>query len=202
MIEMMSFDLVQIGSAFMVLFAIIDPLGSVPIVQTIAAKGVKISAWKITLISYALMLAFFFAGDFIFNFFGVDISSFAVAGSILLFFMALEMLLDIEIFKNNGPKGMSSIVPLAFPLYAGPGVFTALLTIRSEYATVNLLTALTLNILCVFLVLYATNGIREVLGEAGIYLLRKFFGLILLAISIKIFVENLQTMVQLFSITQ
>ena len=202
MIEMMSFDLVQIGSAFMVLFAIIDPLGSVPIVQTIAAKGVKISAWKITLISYALMLAFFFAGDFILNFFGVDISSFAVAGSILLFFMALEMLLDIESFKNNGPKGMSSIVPLAFPLYAGPGVFTALLTIRSEYATVNLLTALTLNILCVFLVLYATNGIREVLGEAGIYLLRKFFGLILLAISIKIFVENLQTMVQLFSITQ
>ena len=202
MIEMMSFDLVQIGSAFMVLFAIIDPLGSVPIVQTIAAKGVKISAWKITLISYALMLAFFFAGDFILNFFGVDISSFAVAGSILLFFMALEMLLDIEIFKNNGPKGMSSIVPLAFPLYAGSGVFTALLTIRSEYATVNLLTALTLNILCVFLVLYATNGIRKVLGEAGIYLLRKFFGLILLAISIKIFVENLQTMVQLFSITQ
>ena len=202
MIEMMSFDLVQIGSAFMVLFAIIDPLGSVPIVQTIAAKGVKISAWKITLISYALMLAFFFAGDFILNFFGVDISSFAVAGSILLFFMALEMLLDIEIFKNNGPKGMSSIVPLAFPLYAGPGVFTALLAIRSESATVNLLTALTLNILCVFLVLYATNGIREVLGEAGIYLLRKFFGLILLAISIKIFVENLQTMVQLFSITQ
>ena len=202
MIEMMSFDLVQIGSAFMVLFAIIDPLGSVPIVQKIAAKGVIISAWKITLISYALMLAFFFAGDFILNFFGVDISSFAVAGSILLFFMALEMLLDIEIFKNNGPKGMSSIVPLAFPLYAGPGVFTALLTIRSEYATVNLLTALTLNILCVFLVLYATNGIRKVLGEAGIYLLRKFFGLILLAISIKIFVENLQTMVQLFSITQ
>ena len=198
----MPFDLIQIGSAFMVLFAIIDPLGSVPIVQTIAAKGVKISAWKITLISYALMLAFFFAGDFILNFFGVDLSSFAVAGSILLFFMALEMLLDIEIFKNNGPKGMSSIVPLAFPLYAGPGVFTALLTIRSEYATMNLLTALTLNIICGFLVLYATNGIRKVLGEAGIYLLRKFFGLILLAISIKIFVENLQTMVQIFSISQ
>lgn len=198
----MPFDLIQIGSAFMVLFAIIDPLGSVPIVQTIAAKGVKISAWKITFISYALMLAFFFAGDFILNFFGVDLSSFAVAGSILLFFMALEMLLDIEIFKNNGPKGMSSIVPLAFPLYAGPGVFTALLTIRSEYATMNLLTALTLNIICVFLVLYATNGIRKVLGEAGIYLLRKFFGLILLAISIKIFVENLQTMVQIFSISQ
>ena len=97
---------------------------------------------------------------------------------------------------------MSSIVPLAFPLYAGPGVFTALLTIRSEYATMNLLTALTLNIICVFLVLYATNGIRKVLGEAGIYLLRKFFGLILLAISIKIFVENLQTMVQIFSISQ
>ena len=195
----MSIDFLQIGSAFMVLFAIIDPFGSIPIVQSLAAKGVKISAWKITLISYALMLAFYFAGDFILRFFGVDLSSFAVAGSILLAFMALEMLLDIEIFKNKGPEGTGSIVPLAFPLYAGPGVFTALLTIRAEYDTLNLICGLTLNIVFVFLVLYATEGIRKTLGDAGIYLLRKFFGLILLAISIKIFVENLKAMVLLFN---
>lgn len=195
----MSIDFLQIGSAFMVLFAIIDPFGSIPIVQSLAAKGVKISAWKITLISYALMLAFYFAGDFILRFFGVDLSSFAVAGSILLAFMALEMLLDIEIFKNKGPEGTGSIVPLAFPLYAGPGVFTALLTIRAEYDTLNLICGLTLNIIFVFLVLYATEGIRKTLGDAGIYLLRKFFGLILLAISIKIFVENLKAMVLLFN---
>ena len=195
----MSIDFLQIGSAFMVLFAIIDPFGSIPIVQSLAAKGVKISAWKITLISYALMLAFYFAGDFILRFFGVDLSSFAVAGSILLAFMALEMLLDIEIFKNKGPEGTGSIVPLAFPLYAGPGVFTALLTIRAEYDMLNLICGLTLNIIFVFLVLYATEGIRKTLGDAGIYLLRKFFGLILLAISIKIFVENLKAMVLLFN---
>lgn len=195
----MSINFLQIGSAFMVLFAIIDPFGSIPIVQSLAAKGVKISAWKITLISYALMLAFYFAGDFILRFFGVDLSSFAVAGSILLAFMALEMLLDIEIFKNKGPEGTGSIVPLAFPLYAGPGVFTALLTIRAEYDTLNLICGLTLNVVFVFLVLYATEGIRKTLGDAGIYLLRKFFGLILLAISIKIFVENLKAMVLLFN---
>lgn len=194
----MSLDITQIGSAFMALFAIIDPLGSIPIVQSIAAKGVKISAWKITLISYIMMLGFFFAGDFILYFFGVDISSFAVAGSILLAFMALEMLLDIEIFKYRGPEGTASIVPLAFPLYAGPGVFTALLTLRAEYATPNLIIGLTFDVLCVFLVLFATDKIRRILGEVGVYLLRKFFGMLLLAISIKIFVENLEAMIILF----
>lgn len=194
----MDFDLVQIASAFVVLFSIVDPLGSIPIVQSIARKGVKISAWKITLISLGLMLAFFYAGNYILKFFGVDISSFAVAGGILLLFMAMEMLLDVEIFKNNGPEGTGSIVPLAFPLYAGPGVFTALLTLRAEYSNTSLVCGVLLNMVCVFCVLHATNKIKRLLGEAGIYLLRKFFGLILLAISIKIFVENLHALFSAF----
>lgn len=194
----MDFDLVQIASAFVVLFSIVDPLGSIPIVQSIAKKGIEISAWKITLISLGLMLAFFYAGNYILDFFGVDISSFAVAGGILLLFMALEMLLDVEIFKNNGPEGTGSIVPLAFPLYAGPGVFTALLTLRAEYSNTSLVCGVALNMICVFLVLFATDKIKKLLGEAGIYLLRKFFGLILLAISIKIFVENLHALFNAF----
>lgn len=194
----MDFDLVQIASAFVVLFSIVDPLGSIPIVQSIAKKGIEISAWKITLISLGLMLAFFYAGNYILDFFGVDISSFAVAGGILLLFMAMEMLLDVEIFKNNGPEGTGSIVPLAFPLYAGPGVFTALLTLRAEYTNTSLVCGVLLNMVCVFCVLFATDKIKKLLGEAGIYLLRKFFGLILLAISIKIFVENLHALFAAF----
>lgn len=194
----MDFDLVQIASAFVVLFSIVDPLGSIPIVQSIAKKGIEISAWKITLISLGLMLAFFYAGNYILDFFGVDISSFAVAGGILLLFMAMEMLLDVEIFKNNGPEGTGSIVPLAFPLYAGPGVFTALLTLRAEYTNTSLVCGVLLNMVCVFCVLFATDKIKKMLGEAGIYLLRKFFGLILLAISIKIFVENLHALFAAF----
>lgn len=194
----MNFDLIQIGSAFVVLFSIVDPLGSIPIVQSIAKKGIEISAWKITLISLGLMMAFFYAGNYILDFFGVDNSSFAVAGGVLLLFMALEMLLDVEIFKNNGPEGTGSIVPLAFPLYAGPGVFTALLTLRAEYTNTSLVCGVLLNMVCVFMVLFATDKIKKLLGEAGIYLLRKFFGLILLAISIKIFVENLHALLGTF----
>ena len=123
------FDLFQILSAFIVLFAVVDPLGSIPIILNLEHKGIKVNAAKVTLWSLALMLIFFFLGDWVLHFFGVDIRSFAVAGSIILFLMALEMLLDIEIFKNNGPEDAGSIVPLAFPLFAGPAVFTTLLTI-------------------------------------------------------------------------
>lgn len=192
----MNFNLLQIASAFIVLFAIIDPLGSIPIILGISQKGVPIKSTKITVIAYALMLAFFFAGDWILNFFHVDVKSFAVAGSIILFIMALEMLLDVEIFKNNGPEGTGSVVPLAFPLFAGPGVFTALLTIRVDYDTINIVIAITLNMLIVFLVLSSTKLITRVLKESGIYILRKFFGLILLAIAIKVFAENASALLQ------
>lgn len=190
----MNFDLMQIASAFIVLFAIIDPLGSIPIVLGIEQKGIKISAWKVATVAYTLMLAFFFAGDWILQFFKVDPRAFAVAGAIILFIMALEMLLDVEIFKNNGPEGTGSIIPLAFPLFAGPGVFTSLLAIRVNYDVINLLLAITINMLFLYFVLRSTRLITKVLKESGIYILRKFFGLILLAISIKMFVDNLSVL--------
>lgn len=190
----MNFDLMQIASAFIVLFAIIDPLGSIPIVLGIEQKGIKISAWKVATVAYTLMLAFFFAGDWILQFFKVDPRAFAVAGAIILFIMALEMLLDVEIFKNNGPEGTGSIIPLAFPLFAGPGVFTSLLAIRVNYDVINLVLAITINMIFVYFVLRSTRLITKVLKDSGIYILRKFFGLILLAISIKMFVDNLSVL--------
>lgn len=193
----MNLDLMQIASAFIVLFAVVDPLGSIPIVLGIEQKGIKVSATKVSLVAYALMLAFFFAGDWVLQFFGVDLRAFAVAGAIILLMMALEMLLDVEIFKNSGPEGTGSIVPLAFPLFAGPAVFTSLLTIRVNYDMINLLIAITLNMVVVFFVLHSTKLITRILRESGIYILRKFFGLILMAISIKIFADNFSA---LFSI--
>lgn len=193
----MNLDLMQIASAFIVLFAVVDPLGSIPIVLGIEQKGIKVSATKVSLVAYALMLAFFFAGDWVLQFFGVDLKAFAVAGAIILLMMALEMLLDVEIFKNSGPEGTGSIVPLAFPLFAGPAVFTSLLTIRVNYDMINLLIAITLNMVVVFFVLHSTKLITRILRESGIYILRKFFGLILMAISIKIFADNFSA---LFSI--
>ena len=185
-----SLSFMQTASAFIVLFAIIDPFGSIPIVLNIEQRGIQVKPLKVVVISYAIMLAFFFAGDWILQFLGVDIRAFAIAGAIILFIMALEMLLDVEIFKYTGPEGTGSVIPLAFPLFAGPGVFTALLTIRAEYANINILVAVTLNVFFLYFVLKSIGLIRRTVGESGVYILRKFFGMILLAISVKIFVEN------------
>lgn len=186
----MKLDLLQLASAFFVLFAIVDPLGSIPIVLNLERK-MMVEPFKVTIVAYIIMLLFLFAGEWILTVFGVDLASFAVAGAIILFLMALEMVLDIEIFKNNGPEGSGSLVPLAFPLFAGPGVFTALITIRAEYDVTNIVGALTLNMILVFFILYSTKTIRKLLGESGIYIIRKFFGIILMAISVKIFTQNL-----------
>lgn len=188
------FDLFQIFSAFIVLFAVIDPLGSIPIVLNLEERGIKVSATKVTIWSFCLMMVFFFLGDWVLHFFGVDIREFAVAGSIILFLMALEMLLDVEIFKNNGPEGSGSIVPLAFPLFAGPAVFTSLLTIRAEYNTLSIILAVLMNMVIVFLVLHSTKLIRKTLGESAIYIIRKFFSIILMAIAVKVFVTNINAL--------
>ncbi|MBQ9340371.1 MAG: MarC family protein [Paludibacteraceae bacterium] len=185
-----NFSFMQVASAFIVLFAIIDPFGCIPIVLNIEHRGIAVKPLKVVLISYVIMLSFFFAGDWILQFLGVDIRAFAIAGAIILFIMALEMLLDVEIFKYTGPEGTGSIIPLAFPLFAGPGVFTALLTIRAEYDNVNILTAVTLNVIFLYAILKSLTLVKKTIGESGIYILRKFFGMILLAISVKIFVEN------------
>ena len=189
-------DIQQILSAFIVLFAVIDVLGSTPIFLSLKQQGRPVNAWKATLISLALMLAFFFAGDAMLRLFNVDIESFAVAGSLIIFLMSLEMILDVEIFKNQGPIKEATLVPVVFPLLAGAGSFTTLLSLRAEYAPVNILIGLALNMLFVYIVLCATTKVERILSRSAIYLMRKFFGIILLAISVRLFTANISALVE------
>lgn len=187
-------DIQQIISAFIVLFAVIDVLGSTPIIIDLKQKGRPVSASKATLISSALLVGFFFAGDVMLRLFSVDIESFATAGAVVIFFMALEMILDIEIFKNIGPIKEATLVPVVFPLIAGAGSFTTLLSLRAEYSSVNILIALALNMLFVYCVLRATAKVERILSRSAIYLMRKFFGIILLAISVRLFTANISAL--------
>ncbi|MBR2862739.1 MAG: MarC family protein [Bacteroidaceae bacterium] len=184
-------DFQEIASAFIVLFAVIDILGSTPIIIDQKQKGRPVSAIKATLLSAALLVGFFFAGDAMLRLFNVDVQSFAVAGSLVIFLMALEMILDIEIFKNLGPIKEATLVPVVFPLIAGAGAFTTLISLRAEYAQINILTALALNMIFVYCVLLATDKVERVISKGTIYLMRKFFGIILLAISVRLFTANL-----------
>ena len=187
-------DPLQIASAFIVLFAVIDVLGSTPIFISLKNRGRAVNASQATLISTTLLIAFFFAGDAMLRLFSVDVESFAVAGSLVIFLMSLEMLLDVEIFKNNGPIKEATLIPVVFPLIAGPGSFTTLLSLRAEYAQVNILIGLLLNMAFVYVVLKATERVERVISKAAIYLLRKFFGIILLAISVRLFTANLSAL--------
>ena len=151
---------------------------------------------KATLISFLLLLGFFYAGDILLRLFHVDIESFAVAGAFVIFLLSLEMILDIEIFKNQGPIKEATLVPLVFPLLAGAGSFTTLLSLRAEYASMNIIVALVLNMLWVYFVVRMTRKVEKVLGKGGIYLIRKFFGIILLAISVKLFMSNITLLME------
>ena len=159
-------------------------------------KGRNVNALKATLISSALLVGFFYVGDMLLRLFHVDIESFAVAGALILFLMALEMILDIEIFKNQGPIKEATLVPLVFPLLAGAGAFTTLLSLRAEYASVNILIALALNMIWVYFVVRMTGRVERFLGKAGIYIIRKFFGIILLAISVRLFTANITLLLE------
>jgi len=187
----MNFSFIQITSAFMVLFAIIDILGSIPIILNIKRKGQNVHALSASAVALIILVGFLFSGEAVLRLFNVDIQSFAVAGALIIFIFSLEMILDIEIFRNKGPEGGSSIIPIAFPLIAGPGSFTTLLSLRAEYATENIIIALVMNMIFVFLVLKSTSKIEKLIGEGGIYILRKFFGIILLAIAVKLFTSNI-----------
>jgi len=187
----MNFSFIQITSAFMVLFAIIDILGSIPIILNIKRKGMIVNAFQASGVALLILIGFLFSGEGVLRLFNVDIQSFAVAGALIIFIFSLEMILDVEIFHNQGPEGGSSIVPIAFPLVVGPGSFTTLLSLRAEYATENIIAALVLNLIFVFFVLKSTSRIEKFMGEGGIYILRKFFGIILLAISVKLFTSNI-----------
>ncbi len=186
----------QVLSAFIVLFAVLDVFGSTPIIIDLKQKGRPVSALKATLISTSLLVGFFFAGDVMLKLFSVDIESFAVAGALVIFLMALEMILDIEIFKNLGPIKEATLVPVVFPLLAGAGSFTTLLSLRAEYASVNILIGLGLNMLIVYCVLRATERVERILSQSAIYLMRKFFGIILLAIAVRLFTANISALLQ------
>ena len=191
-----NFNFQQILSAFIVLFAVIDIIGAIPIIIDLKDKGKDVNALKATLISFLLLLGFFYAGDILLRLFHVDIESFAVAGAFVIFLLSLEMILDIEIFKNQGPIKEATLVPLVFPLLAGAGSFTTLLSLRAEYASVNIIVALILNMLWVYFVVRMTRKVERVFGKGGIYLIRKFFGIILLAISVKLFMSNITLLME------
>ncbi len=179
----------EILATFMVLFAVIDILGSIPIILAIKAKTGGLYPGKTTLVALVIMLLFLFIGEPLLGLFGVDISSFAIAGSIILLLMGLEMVMGIQLFKNEEGGG-GSIVPIAFPIIAGAGSITTLLSLRAEYQTINILIALLLNMIIVYLVLRLTSFFERVIGPSGLHILKKFFGIILLAIAIKLFLSN------------
>ncbi|NLX72673.1 MAG: MarC family protein [Bacteroidales bacterium] len=183
------FNFREMVSAFIVLFAVIDILGSVPIIIDIRDKGGRISAWQAAPVSFGILIAFLFLGEALLGLFGVDLSSFAIAGSFILMIMAIEMILGVHIFKHDSPAG-ASIVPVAFPLVAGAGSFTTLLALRAEFALSSIIVALFLNILLVFFVLHYTDNIKKIVGGGGVYVMKKFFGIILMAMSIRLFMSN------------
>ena len=185
----MGFNFIEFISAFIVLFAVIDILGSIPIILNIREKGIEINAFKASSISLVILIIFLYAGEKLLGLFGVDLSSFAIAGSFVLLIMALEMILGVEIFKHDAPSG-ASIVPIAFPLIAGAGSFTTLLSLRAEFYFINIICALVLNITIVFFVLKFTDHIKKIIGAGGVYILKKFFGIILLAMSVRLFMSN------------
>ncbi|MEY2924654.1 MAG: hypothetical protein RLZZ337_1202 [Bacteroidota bacterium] len=186
-------DFNQIISSFLVLFAVIDVIGAVPLIISIKEKTGDINSGIATIVTGLIMITFLFLGEGLLQFIGVDIRAFAVAGSILMTFIAFEMLLSVNIFKEEDVDTASaSIVPLAFPLLAGAGTLTTILSIRAEYQTLNIVVAIVLNMGVVFLVLRSLNLIQRALGPVGNKVLKKVFGIILLAIAVKLFSSNVK----------
>lgn len=189
----MNFNYNEIITASMILFAIIDIVGSIPVIMSLRKKVGRIQSEKASIVAGIIMIAFLFVGEKILRIIGLDINSFAVAGSFILFFLALEMILGIQIIHDETPES-ASIVPLAFPLIAGPGAMTSILALRAEYDLVNIIIAIVLNIIVVYIVLKTSSRIEKILGKAGINIVRKIFGIVLLAIAVKLFTSNIQTL--------
>lgn len=191
----MHFDFKEILSATMILFAVIDIMGSIPLIISLRKKVGHIQSEKASIVAAGIMIVFLFLGESILKYLGVDINSFAVAGALVLFILAMEMVLGITLIKDEEPKS-ASIVPLAFPLIAGAGVMTTIVSIRAEFAAENIVVAILINCLLVFAVLKSAARLEKLFGEGGLNILRKVFGVILLAIAVKLFSENAA---QLFS---
>ncbi|WP_158796796.1 MarC family protein [Pedobacter sp. L105] len=185
----MEFNLSQILSTSMVLFAIIDILGAIPVVIQLRSKAGHIESEKATLVATALMIIFLFAGESLLKIIGLDVKSFAIAGSFVIFVIAMEMVLGLTIFNEDAPETVS-IVPLAFPLIAGAGTMTTLLSLKTEYAPQNIVAGILINMIFVYIVLKNTERLEKLFGQSGLNVLRKAFGIILLAIAIKLFRSN------------
>ena len=188
------FSFKEIISAFMVLFAVIDILGAIPIIISLREKNQKIEAGKAAIISFVILVAFLA----LLGLFNVDISSFAVAGALVLLVLAVEMIFGVEIFKNDSPCGSATIVPLVFPLIAGAASFTTLLSLRAEYHIFNIIIAVAMNMALVYLVLRYVYYVERLFGKSGVYVMRKLFGIILLAIAVRLFTSNLTSLIGSF----
>lgn len=188
----MSENLNEIFTVFMVLFAVIDIVGNIPIIIDLRNKVGHIQSEKASIIAGIIMIVFLFVGESLLGFLGVTVHSFAVAGSFILFFIALEMILGITLYKEDEDDALNaSVFPIAFPLIAGPGSLTTLLSLKAEYSWENILVAILLNVLLIYVVLKTSSRIEKMIGPNGIKIIRKIFGVILLAIAVKIFASNL-----------
>lgn len=183
------FMLKEVLTASMVLFAVIDIIGSIPIIISLREKAGHIQSEKASLVSALIMIAFLFIGEQILSLIGLDVNSFSVAGSLVILFMALEMILGITLFTEEPPE-VASVVPLAFPIIAGAGTMTSLLSLRAEYEMINIIAAIVINILIVYIILKTSGKLQKILGKTGISIIRKVFGIILLAIAVKLFATN------------
>jgi len=189
------FNWKEIFTVGMVLFAVIDIVGSIPVIVDLRNRLGHIQSGKATIVAMIIMVAFLFVGEEILKLIGIDASSFAVAGAFVLFFLALEMILGIRLYKDDNPS-TASIVPIAFPLIAGAGTMTTLLSLRAEYEKINIIIAIIINVIVVYAVLKSSAKIEKILGNNGLGIIRKVFGVILLAIAVKLFAANVK---QLFA---
>lgn len=191
----MNFNFKEVFTAFMVLFAVIDIIGNIPIIIDLRKKSGQIQSEKASLIAGLIMIIFLFLGQSLLKLIGIDVNSFAVAGSFILFFIALEMILGITLYKDNDDNSnaiTASVFPLAFPLIAGPGSLTTLLSLRAEFYIENIILAVFFNVILIYIVLKTSSKIERIIGPNGIQIIRKVFGVVLLAISVKLFAANIK----------
>ena len=189
----MTFNFKEIFTATMILFAVIDIIGNIPIIIDLRKKVGHIQSERASLVAGVIMVAFLFLGKSILNVIGIDVNSFAVAGAFILFFLALEMILGISLYKDDDSNSVTaSVFPLAFPLIAGPGSLTTILSLRAEFATINIVIAIIINIIFLYIILKTSSRIERLIGKNGISIIRKIFGVILLAIAVKLFASNIQ----------
>ena len=192
----MDLNFKDIFTAFMILFAVIDIVGNIPIIIDLRKKVGHIQSEKASLIAGVIMIFFLFIGENILSLIGIDVNSFAVAGSFVLFFIALEMILGITLYKDEDNTTMTaSVFPLALPLIAGPGSLTTLLSIKSEFSTPDIIIAIIVNVIVIYLVLKTSGKIEKIIGKNGIQIIRKVFGVVLLAIAVKLFMSNIKELI-------